>query len=275
MPHFLFIGKPGTGKTTTAKIILNETQAEYLMLNASDERGIQTIRDKVKGFAMTRSGNGNFKIVFLDEMDALTTDAQTSLRNLMETYHSNCRFIGTANYENKIIDPLKSRFTICKFEAVEDQTYLYLADILVKEGKTQLFTSELLAEVVRQNKGDIRKCVNQLQRLCSLNRPIIMDDLKQQNELPETIYNILKNQDFIKARQTLLDANLEYDVFLEDFHAYIVDQYINKKTISGNLFAITINNLADAISKINFVISKEIIVENFLIKTMVAMKNGS
>jgi replication factor C small subunit len=271
LPHFLFIGKPGTGKTTTAKIIISKLDAETLTLNASDERGIQTIRDKVKSFAMTKSRNGNHKIVFLDECDALTTDAQTSLRNMMETYHNNCRFIATANYENKIIEPLKSRFTVFKFEATEANICRYI--LMVSQCENMFINTDLIIEIVKRNKGDIRKCINQLQRLNELKREIVIDDLNKESLLPETIHNTLKAGDFVKARQLLLDANIEYDSFLDEYHKYIVDLCIIKKQLSGAQFARIINDLADAISKVNFVISKEIIVENFLLKTIVVLKS--
>jgi len=271
LPHFLFLGKPGTGKTTTAKIIINTLQADCLTLNASDERGIQTIRDKVKNFAMTRSSDGKIKIVCMDEFDALTIDAQNSLRNLMETYHSNVRFIATANYENKIIEPLKSRFTIYKFEINSEELVQYLLNIVNKE-KVQI-TEQVLGVLISKTNGDIRKCVNQLQRLHELKRNITIDDLNKESALPEVIHNLLKQADFIKARQILLDSNIEYDAFLEEYHIFIVDLYIIKQVNkNGAQFAMIINNLADAVSKINFVISKEIIVENFLLKTIGCLK---
>lgn len=272
MPHFLFIGKPGTGKTTTAKIIIKKLGSESLTLNASDERGIQTIRDKVKNFAMTRSNNGNFKIVFLDEMDALTIDAQTSLRNMMETYSENCRFIATCNYENKIIEPLKSRFRIYRFDINDIATYEYLVKIVINENCQRNIGGDIINEVVKRNKGDIRKCVNQLQQLGDLKRVIVLTDLNRESLLPEMIHNILKTGDFIKARQLLLDANIEYDNFLDEYHSYIIDLCLVKKQLTGVQFARIINDLADAISKINFVISKEIIVENFMLKTIGALK---
>jgi len=270
LPHFLFIGKPGTGKTTTAKIIIAKTGAETLTLNASDERGIQTIRDKVKNFAMTKSHNGGVKIVFLDECDALTVDAQTSLRNMMETYHSNCRFIATANYENKIIEPLKSRFTVFKFETDSESIAKYLDRIVAAEG-VRIGPVEL-CEIAKRCNGDVRKAINQLQRLHELGRQIEPSDLNKESMLPETIHGLLKAQNFIDARQVLLDGNVEYDVFLDEYHAYIVDLCIVKKQMPGPVFTQIVNNLADAVSKVNFVISKEIIVENFLLKTMAVLK---
>lgn len=271
LPHLLFIGKPGTGKTTTAKIIISKMGADYIILNASDERGIQTIRDKVKSFAMTQSTNGKYKIVFLDEFDFLTAEAQTSLRNLMETYHSNVRFICTANYENKIIDPLKSRLKMFRFEtAVMPEVVGYLGKICELE-KIDI-QAGVLEKLVEVNKNDMRKCINQLQIWSANKKPISVKDVKSDNILPQEIHQLLLKADFVSARQKLLDSTVEYDVFLEDYHDFIVDLCINKKQLSAKAFANIINALANAIIHINQVISKEIIVENFLLKTIAGLK---
>ena len=108
VPHLLFFGKAGTGKTTLAKLIVSSINCDYIIINASDERGIDIIRNKVKGFAST-VGFKDKKIIILDEFDYMTPDAQAMLRNLMETFSKHCRFILTCNYVEKVIDPIQSR----------------------------------------------------------------------------------------------------------------------------------------------------------------------
>jgi replication factor C small subunit len=125
IPHLLFAGPAGTGKSTLALIVVKELfgsnwKDNYLELNASDERGINIVREKVKNFARTKSlGNIPFKIIFLDEADALTPEAQQALRRTMENFSSTCRFILSCNYSSKIIDPIQSRCAIFRFRLLE------------------------------------------------------------------------------------------------------------------------------------------------------------
>ncbi|HIJ02669.1 TPA: AAA family ATPase, partial [Candidatus Woesearchaeota archaeon] len=122
MPHLLFAGPAGTGKTTLSLVVVKQLYKDqwhenFLDLNASDERGINIVREKVKDFARTKSlGKVSFKIIFLDEADALTPEAQQALRRTMENYSSTCRFIMSCNYSSKIIDPIQSRCAIFRFK---------------------------------------------------------------------------------------------------------------------------------------------------------------
>jgi replication factor C small subunit len=134
IPHILMSGPAGCGKTTVAKIITSTLDCAELLLNASNERGIDTIRDKVGTFVKGRMG-GRWNIVFLDEADALTRDAQTSMRNLMETYASRGRFIMTCNYPHKIIDPIKSRCQVIEMSKTPvKERFKVLSKILTAEG---------------------------------------------------------------------------------------------------------------------------------------------
>jgi len=143
IPHLLFAGPAGTGKSTLALIIVRELfkdlwRDNYLELNASDERGINVIREKVKNFARTKSlGNVSFKVIFLDEADALTPEAQQALRRTMENFSNTCRFILSCNYSSKIIDPIQSRCALFRFKLLEKR---HIEKVMRKIGESEKLT---------------------------------------------------------------------------------------------------------------------------------------
>jgi replication factor C small subunit len=168
LPHLLFTGSAGVGKTTAAVTLAREFfkdswQMNFRELNASDERGIDVVRNQIKQFARTTPlGDATFKILFLDEADALTTDAQAALRRTMESYAQTCRFILSCNYSSKIIDPIQSRCAIYRFKplaeaAVQEEVHR----IAKKEGLT--ITKEAMDAIVYIAQGDMRKAINALQ----------------------------------------------------------------------------------------------------------------
>lgn len=165
IPHLLFSGVQGSGKTTLARILIaamNTDDADVLVVNASDERGIDTFRDKIKSFATTMPV-GVFKIILLEEADALTVDAQKALKSFMEEYSDATRFIFTCNYENKIIPPLKSRCQHFHFKASDRNDIAeYLITILASEKVA--FDLDLLDKYITHGYPDIRKIVNMLQQ---------------------------------------------------------------------------------------------------------------
>jgi replication factor C small subunit len=161
IPHLLLIGRVGCGKTTIAKILVNTLDCDYLLLNASDERGIDVIREKVKRFAMTSSFK-KWKIVFMDEFDACTPDAQYSLRNIMETYSEQTRFILTANYANKIIDPIRSRCQVIEFLNLGRKDILILLDKILQKEDIEYQKDDLLT-LVDTYYPDIRSMINHIQ----------------------------------------------------------------------------------------------------------------
>jgi replication factor C small subunit len=161
IPHLLFYGTAGTGKTTAAKILIKNIDCDYMFINASDERGIDTMRDKVKGFAST-TGFKPLKIVVLDEMDAVTPDGQRALRNMMEAYSASTRFILTANYLERIIDPLVSRTQVYKLTPPSKKDAAKkLADILKNENVE--YDTKTIAQIVNAYYPDIRRIINTAQ----------------------------------------------------------------------------------------------------------------
>jgi replication factor C small subunit len=166
VPNLLFAGNPGTGKTTLSKIIANDIlDCQYLYINASDENGIDTIRSKVIGFASTKSLDGKLKIVLFDECDALTLDSQKALRNVIEEYSHNTRFIFTCNYLFKIIPALQSRCQIFSLTPPLDGVLNRVVAILKNEGITVPDTEkQKLVELVRSGYPDLRRIINDIQK---------------------------------------------------------------------------------------------------------------
>jgi replication factor C small subunit len=177
LPHLLFTGSAGVGKTTAAVTLAHEFfqdswQMNFRELNASDERGIDVVRNQIKQFARTTPlGNATFKILFLDEADALTTDAQAALRRTMESYAQTCRFILSCNYSSKIIDPIQSRCAIYRFKPLGPEAVMEEARrIACREGLS--ITNDAMNAIVYIAQGDMRKAINALQGAAILNSTI-------------------------------------------------------------------------------------------------------
>ncbi len=179
LPHLLFTGSAGVGKTTAAVALAREFYGEnwqmnFRELNASDERGIDVVRNQIKQFARTTTfGGAEFKILFLDEADALTPDAQAALRRTMESYAMTCRFILSCNYSSKIIDPIQSRCAIYRFRPLQKQAIVTMVQrIATKEGLT--LTPAAVDAVVYVAQGDMRKAINAVQGAAIIS-PMIED----------------------------------------------------------------------------------------------------
>jgi replication factor C small subunit len=163
--HVLFCGFPGTGKTSLAKIIANDILGvSYLYINASDERGIDVIRQKVLNFAQTKSIDGRVKLIVLDECDGLTSDAQRALRNTMEEYADNARFILTANSISRIISPLKSRVVYFDLVPPLDDVLVRCVEILKKENIKINGEKDKLLAMIKGCYPDLRKAINTISK---------------------------------------------------------------------------------------------------------------
>jgi replication factor C small subunit len=219
MPHLMFTGPAGTGKTTLSLLIVKKLFGEnwrnnYLELNASDERGIDVVRQKVKSFARTRSlSEVPFKIIFLDEADALTREAQQALRRTMENFTENCRFILSCNFSSKIIEPIQSRCVVFKFRPIEKQEISgIIKDIAKKENiKIDDNAVERLFEI---SEGDCRRIINVLQSIASVKKEITEESIYEIVSMtkPSDIKLILDlaiSGSFIQSREKLLETMLK------------------------------------------------------------------
>lgn len=211
MQHLLLYSKtPGTGKTTLAKAIINELDADYLIINSSDDRKIETVREKVKSFAHTQSTKpGMRRVIFLDEADGMTTQAQEALRNMMETFATNALFILTCNNINKIHAAIQSRCSKIVF-SYPDKTEIqeYLRNICVAEGLEH--TDEGLSKVVELHYPSIRDCVTVLQDLNTLGRPVVPDNVQPHNPLFEEMWDELsKNKNWKKVKEYVFQSTVD------------------------------------------------------------------
>lgn len=199
IPHLLFYGASGVGKTTVARIIIREIDAESVELNASDERGIDTIRDRVKRFLMVSSIK-TWKVVFFDEADALTPQAQFVLRNLMEKYSASSRLIFSVNYVEKIIDPIRSRFQVVYFEEVPQVSQVKLLQrVLTSENVT--YQDDDLLRLVDDCQGDMRRAINEAQKLSKTGK-LLYKSVKDLIDV-ERLWKLTKDKKWLEIREML------------------------------------------------------------------------
>jgi replication factor C small subunit len=219
LPHLMFAGTAGTGKTSAAIALAHELfegdwQSNFTELNASDERGIEVVRNKIKNFARTAPVSAPFKIIFLDEADSLTPDAQSALRRTMESYSMSCRFILSCNYSNKIIEPIQSRCAVYRFKPLDpSDIQAQLRYISKKERLT--ISDEALKSISYAVGGDLRRAINTLQSAASINKEIDQD----------TIYQMMATAN-PQAIEGLLSASIEGKLSsaLSSLHLLLIEQ---------------------------------------------------
>jgi DNA polymerase III delta prime subunit len=266
--NFIFYGPAGSGKTTLAKIIIKNLECDYLYINASDERGIETIRNKVVDFASVASFKP-IKIIILDEADFLTIQAQASLRNIIETFSRNTRFVMTCNFIERIIDPLQSRCQVLKIVPQSKQEIArHVHDILCKEDIT--FELEDIGTIVNKHYPDLRKILNTVQ--FSINDGKLQPD---KNVLVSSNYikNVIKElsgtkPNFRNLRQIIADSGVnDYEELFRALFDY-APKYAPE--LEGSIAVI----LNDHLYQSNFRIDKEINIMSAIAKIIKLKKSN-
>jgi DNA polymerase III delta prime subunit len=255
VPHLLFYGPAGTGKTTLAKIIANSVDADVMYINASDENSVDVVRDKIKRYAST-VGFKRWKIVILDEFDFMTPNGQAALRNLMETYSKTTRFILTCNYVEKIIDPIQSR---CQVFSITPPNKTEVAKRLVQVLEQQGVEYDIkdIATVINAAYPDVRRAINSLQSH-TVNGKLVLDksSVVQANYMTEVLDVLTSKADvktsFTKIRQIVADSKVR------DFTPLYTFLFENVETFATGHVAPVILTLAEAQYKSAHVVDQEI-----------------
>ena len=248
--NYLFYGPAGCGKTTLAKIIINNLDCESLYINASDERGIETIRDKVVGFSSVASIKP-LKVVILDEADFLTIQAQASLRNVIETFSRTTRFVLTCNFVERIIDPIQSRCQTFKVvPPTKKEVAVHIAGICDKESIG--YEVPALGELVNKYYPDIRKMLNTVQSSTVDGHLQLDDSLLVSSGYMNSVLEELKQGNFKNIRQIIADSGVSD---FEELFRFLYDNASEYMPGKEGTVAILIN---DHLYKSNFRIDKEI-----------------
>jgi|TARA_R110000822_G_scaffold17194_3_gene58031 DNA polymerase III delta prime subunit len=225
LPNMLFTGTAGLGKTTIARAICDELGYDYILINGSEDGNIDTLRGKIKRFASSVSLGGDVKVVILDEADYLNPQStQPALRGFIEEFSSNCRFILTCNFKNRIIEPLHSRCGVYEFNTTKKEMQVLCSDFFVRlmsilESEGVAFNKDLIAQLIMKHAPDWRRVINECQRFSiggQLETTVLDND---ENDNYNLLFKSLKEKDFKKMRSWVAQ-NVDVDVSAIFRHIY-------------------------------------------------------
>lgn len=257
--HLLFCGPPGTGKTSLAKIIVNDIlKVGYLYINASDERGIDVIREKVSSFAQIKSFDGRFKVIILDEMDGLTPDAQRALRNTMEEYGDNVKFICTANYKNRISEPLESRVITFELKPPLKQAVKYCISILTKENIDFTGQEEQLISLVKRSYPDLRQAINLLQKYSRDGKLNIIQYQEEVAFAKDVLNRIHMAKSVVDVREYIIANEIEFGSDYQNLMNGLFEEVFKSPNIPEDKKRSAMLILGDGMYKHYFVMDHEI-----------------
>jgi DNA polymerase III delta prime subunit len=260
IPNMLLVGNAGTGKTTLAKVIINEVlDAQYLYINASEKNGIDEVRTSILTFAQTKSLDGKLKVIFLDEFDNFTDAGQRALRNVMEEYAGNTRFILTGNYLHRIIQPIQSRCQVFTDFTPPIREYAKRIVYILKQENVNVEADQIerIKEVIRYHYPDLRRIINYIQRSVIENKLCLKDVINNESFAQEILDKTMDKEDLMTLRKLVIENE---QTFGNDYPKLMRDLFnaVYKSGLPDNKKRLALLQVSEFLYRSALVIDQEI-----------------